>query len=74
MASCVSAVLAQYASRYDGGSIISLEPSLARSRTALCASTSWAISFYYYLIVSFDLEVSPKLGGVENPDELRGLA
>ena len=32
------------------------------------------VSFYYYLIVTFDLEVSPKLGGVENPDELRGLA
>jgi hypothetical protein len=24
--------------------------------------------------ISFDLEVSSKLGGVENPDELRGLA
>ena len=71
----MSAVLTQDALRYGGGLIISFESSLARSRTAYeCAGTSWALSFYYYLIVSFDLEVSPKLGGVENPDELRGLA
>ena len=71
----MSAVLTQDALRYGVVVIISVESALARSRTACqCASTSWALSFYFDLIVAFDLEVSPKLGGVENLDELRGLA
>ena len=67
--------------RYDGGSISSLESSLARSRTAvvceyvmgLYLSTPTGKLFRRHTYSSFDLEVSSKLGGVVNPDETRGL-